>query len=134
LVNYYGTSCSGFEILSDYTIELRHNTHYDRDGNVAREEWLAHWIGQTRLYNSAQPEVELFAGPGEVQNSHWDHVNGRLVSALSVMRVIVPGIGPVVMETGAWQIEIATWTLYRDSGWNFLWEGDFTALCAALTP
>jgi hypothetical protein len=126
-------SCTGFDILSDYTVGLRHNIHYDKAGAVAREEWIAHWIGEMRLYNSAHPELELFAGPGTVQNSHWDHVHGWVVSALS-MRIVVPGFGPIEMETGVWKIDIATWTLYHDSGWNFLWEGDFAALCKALTP
>jgi hypothetical protein len=133
VVGEYLASCTGFDVLWDYSYQFRHNFLYDKNDDLVREQWLYHYVGDSRLYRSDDPAVFVVAVPGMAQNSHWDHVNDWLVSAGAIVKIVVPGLGPLLMETGAWKVEISTWTWLHDSGHSQLLYGDVAGLCAALT-
>jgi hypothetical protein len=130
----YLGSCSGFDILSDWDAEIQFNLHFDKDGNLVRQETLYHLIGLSAYYNSVDPNLVLYGGPNETQNIHWDYVDGWLLSAGPVWRLVVPGYGPILMETGVWKVDLATWTITHSAGQNQVLDGDFASLCDALTP
>lgn len=137
VVGYWGGSCGDFDILNDWLGQMRVNSHYDANGNLARREYIYSYLSGT-VYNSEHPDIALDTGPGEVQNSHWDLVNGWLVSTGLIVKVVLPGAGPIFMETGAWKVDLATWTWYHDSGHDDLGvmsgQANVAALCAALAP
>ena len=126
-------SCSTFDVAVAYSFEVRHIVHLDKHGVERTAEWLVRY-GPGRYYNVDDPSRFVLSGPGEVQNSHWQTVDGWLVSAGTIVKVVVPGVGPIFMETGAWKVDIATWTFYHDSGHNQYLAGDVAALCLLLVP
>jgi len=133
-VGFFLGSCDGFDVVADFVAELQINSHYDRDGNLARQEFLFHTVGQAIVYNSAHPEAAVLSGSGEGQNAHWDYVNGWFQGAGMIFRITLPGRGPIFMETGLIRLNIETFEITHFTGHNQWVDGDLAALCAVLTP
>jgi len=127
-------SCEGFDILADWTAEFRTIAVADQSGNPAQEQLVYRVIGQTKYYNSLQPDKLLYGGPGEGQAAHLNYVNGSVVVSALQWKVVVPGVGPIFLDAGEITIDLATGAITHAGGHHQYYEGDFAALCQALTP
>ncbi len=134
-----GPDAGGFDVLSDVTFESHHGmTVYDRQGRVVKV--LATWKFPRALnYNASDPTKFLWSGPGENQltvdiygydaDGNWGPVFSH--SAGLPLKVVVPGHGPIQLETGyiSWDRTDGGWQLLHNSGHNDLYEGNWQILC-----
>lgn len=127
-------SCGTFDILSDWTALIHITLHFDTDGNLVRTQNQYRLIGQSRYYNSTDPDVSLLGGPGEVQACSFDVASNIFSYSGNVWKVRLPGYGMIFHETGKTVINLTTNTILRDTGQNQFNDQDFAALCEALTP
>lgn len=127
-------SCIGFDVLADWTAEFRTVAVVDKAGNPAQEQLVYRVTGRTTYYNSLQPDKLLYGGPGEGQAAHLNYVNGSVVVSALQWKVVVPGVGPIFMDAGEITFDLATGAITHAGGHHQYYEGDFAALCQALTP
>lgn len=127
-------SCGDFDILSDWTALIHMTLHFDKDGNLIRTQNQYRLIGQSRYYNSTDPDVSILGGPGEVQPYSLDVASNILSYSGNVWKIKLPGYGMIFHETGKTVIDLTTNTILRDTGQNQFNDQDFAALCEALTP
>ncbi len=134
VVGFTVGSCDGFDILSDWAAVMQITLHYDKDGSLVRQGFQWRVLGQSRYYSSADPTLEIRGGPGEAQAGSFDFVNGTVVYSGNVWKIRLPGYGAFFHETGRTVLDLATFTIQRDTGKNQFNDQDFAALCEALTP
>lgn len=127
-------SCGAFNVLADWSALFQLTLYYDKDGSLIREKIRYRVIGQSRYYNSSDPDIAVAGGPGEIQNNRWDYVNNTYVFSGNSWKIKLPGYGTILHETGRTVYDLATGTLQHDTGHNQFNEQDFAALCKALTP
>ncbi len=127
-------NCNGFDVLADWTAEFRTVLVVDKAGTPAHEQMVYHVNGPSTYYNSVKPEVRLRGGPGEGQAAHLNFVNGTVVVAGLLWKVVLPGGGRILMDTGEQTFDLATGVITHTGGHHQYYEGDFGTLCQALTP
>jgi len=127
-------SCGAFDILSDWNGLLQFTYYYDGDGNLVRQHLRYRILGQSRYYNSADPQLVVLGGPGEIQNNRWDFTDSTVAYSGVAWKITLPGYGTILFETGKTVFDLTTGTIIHDTGHNQLNEQDFAALCEALTP
>ena len=129
--------CGDFFILYDLRLDGYERDYFNSDGSISRI--LFHFaFRDTVYYNSNDPSYWL-AGTAEHQNQWVYFKDGAPVLYAPVgpiLRVIVPGYGPVAMATGRWIYDIATQELVFNSNPHNgeFHYGDMDAFCAALRP
>lgn len=127
-------SCGGFDILADWSAELRILEVFDQDGADTLRKETYDIIGQTTYYNSDLPNLLIRGGPGEGENVIYRFNQSYAIVTGLIWRVVLPGIGPIFLDAGAVKFDLATGAVTYAGGQHQYWEGDFGALCAALTP
>jgi hypothetical protein len=127
-------TCSGFDILVDWTAELRQVSVTDAAGSLDRAEWIYHILGQSKYYNSLDPSLAVYGGPGEMETDHFDYDGHSLLRAGPIWRIVLPGTGPILMDVGEVSLDLSTGVITHSGGLHLSQPGDFAALCDALTP
>jgi hypothetical protein len=128
-------SCGSFDLLTDYIVTYRGVIVFDKEGQSVIEVDQLLGFGQHSVYyNSEYPDLSLSGGPGEVETDRWYFEDGTLTSSGLTWKVIVPGYGPVFMESGRVVLDFNTGEVILNTGHNQYFEGDLAAICSFLTP
>jgi len=100
-----------------------------------RLTWIYRVIGHSTYYNSSDPDKFVLGGPGEVETDHTIYENGVPVMTLSsgtIFKIILPGYGPIFLETGRVIYDFETGQYAPNSGHNQWVDQDLAALCSVL--
>jgi hypothetical protein len=123
-----------FQILADYEAEIHDATLLGKDGLPVQlvENFKVKWS----VYYSPETGKSINGGPGESQQMRMLFENGVPVShrwSGAVFKVVVPGYGPTLLETGRarwiWDATGTAHWLDTNSGHNDWVDRDLTALC-----
>jgi len=132
------TDAGNFTVLTDYQASLSGATFADKDGHIYREV-QSYRVMSSVYYNASDPENKfLLGGPRESQQSQFAYdEHGLLIEHTfsgPTYKLVVPGYGPVFMETGhsRWVFENGTWVNTFNTGHNQKIDGDIEALCEFL--
>jgi len=132
-IDDYGNT---FDVYNAYTAEARDTTIYDKTGAIKQAVRSVRFLSD-EYWNGDVPKNRLYGKPGERNEIRFTYENGELVliqQSGGMMRVIVPGYGPIYIETGHARIT-PTFEVIFNSGHNHFWDGDpaaAEALCNAL--
>ena len=125
-------SCGDFNILYDDVILIRGTLRYDKAGNLVKDRYLIKIIGQTRYYNSTDPDKFVMGGPGELEVEHilWEDGIPAINSfAGPAFKVILKGYGPIYLQAGHTVYDYRTGEVLFHAGPNAYLEQDIQALC-----
>jgi hypothetical protein len=126
-LGYPAADCGTFDVLADFTYVISYEVYFDKDGNWKKYVERIRTVGNSLWYNSANPEISFLGGPGENEVQTW-YPDGRyIVTGLSV-KIVIPGSGPMILETGRTIFDTETWEILFQSGPSDIY-GDTTALC-----
>jgi hypothetical protein len=128
----FATSDVGVPIADCGTFMVLNDATYDWMVKLVDGVLVANHIrvSDARHYNSNDPTISVDAVPGEVQNNvHIDTETGNFTAAAPIFKVVVPGEGPIFMETGFFAANMYTLELSRSTGWNDYADGNYAALC-----
>jgi hypothetical protein len=131
----YVGGCDTFSILTDYTYGGHVIVHYDQGGNVTKV--FQHYsFTEVTYYNSNFPEVLVRGGPGETQNSRFIYTGDSPFAVLGgpTYKITLPGEGVIFHQTGRLVVDLSTFEIIVQTGPSDFLDGNFDALCAALTP
>jgi hypothetical protein len=81
------------------------------------------------------PNKFVLGGPGELEVDHYLYEDGSLVSDTWTgvpYKVVLPGYGTILMETGRAVFDFTTDQLLFNSGQNQAVDGDLAAICDVL--
>jgi hypothetical protein len=124
--------CGTFNVLSDYIFEGHAKVWFDADGNPVRA--VEHYNYDTIYYADTNPDEYLRGGPGEVENDHFDLIDG-IVAVLGLpFKLTIPGYGVVFHDAGRIEIDLATGDVLFKAGPSDFLDENLEAICAALTP
>ena len=124
-------------LLVDFTFEITGTLHLDKAGNWLKEIDLMRPIGREVYYlgdsHSYLPinDNTLLSSPGEHLVNRTDYVNGFTYTTGNFYKIVVPGYGPILYETGL-VVYDPDFNVVFNSGWNQYIEGDLAAVCAYL--
>jgi hypothetical protein len=108
-----------FDVWNDYTATYRRTTIYDKGGQI-KQQVLKFRVTSDLFYNVNDPSKYLMGKPGENEEGRLVYEGGNFVlesAAGPAVKVIIPGYGPVFMETGRWVGDPMYTTLFN-SGHN----------------
>jgi hypothetical protein len=124
-------SCGDFDILFNDEGLVHGVLVVDQDGIRTNRINILDITGTTTYYNSLDPTKSIEGGPGEVQVSHilFDEAGVRIGtnSAGLTFKIVVPGYGPIFMETGEYRLRAGV--VVFNSGFNQAIEEDVAVLC-----
>ena len=130
-VGFFVTDCGDFDVLLDFTEQGHFIVHFDKDGNPVKQNVHFEFPNDV-YYNSANPGISFTSNAR--QNLHFDFVDNNLAIAGLVFKLTIPGQGVVFHEVGRVFIDLVTGDVLMQAGPADLSDGNFAALCAALTP
>jgi hypothetical protein len=118
--------CGDFDVLTDYVLDLRIITYFDRAGNPDYSK--VHFTFQDFYYNSETGE-----GFAETESGIdvFDLETGELTSHGLSYRVTVPGEGAVLLQAGTVVYDEAGNVVF-EAGPHQVLSGDTAKLCEAL--
>ncbi|MFN2201970.1 MAG: hypothetical protein ACK2UO_12235 [Caldilineaceae bacterium] len=126
--------CGDFQILFDTRVEGYERHYFNNDGSLNRI--LYHVAFRDTVYYNSNDPTYWLPGTAEHQQQWLYFENGVPVlysPAGPIVRVILPGYGPVALWTGTWVYDITLGELvFNSHPRNFTFESD--AFCAALRP
>jgi hypothetical protein len=112
-----------FEINDEYEVSYQRAIHMDEEGEV--QQIVVNLKVNWEIFsNSIDASKFLWAGPGENQHGILKYEGGQLVSnqwSGLPNKVIVPGYGPVFMETGVLRWD-ENWVTLSNTGHNDLYS------------
>ena len=125
-----GITCpAGFEIWADEVVQLRTMVFYDGEGNWTRTK--VHHTFHGVWYNHDHPEIYLVENPAHYTIT-FDEGGETWVGLVQSLQ-LPDGGAPIFFGAGRIEVDnegnITFW-----AGPNDFVEGNFDALCAALTP
>lgn len=128
-------NCDGFDILSSATITGFTIFKFDEDGFPIGGQAHLRTLNDI-WYNSANPDIYIEAGPGQVQNVNVDFVGDPPFSAISGVnfRVNLPGYGVVFLNAGLAIIDLSTGQTVVKRGPGDFESGNVDMVCELLTP
>ena len=130
-LGYLIADCGTFNALNDFTVVGHYKVFFDKDGNFTKYFEHIRAVGETRYYNSVDPDISFPGGPGEVQNQTYYPDERYIITGLST-RITIPGRGVVVHEVGRIIIDLVTGeTLFQAGPSDAI--SDTTALCELLS-
>jgi len=124
--------CGDFMVNEQTAIDVRVREHYDKEGNWVRAVEHYDWNGI--VYNDQYPEFFLVEKPTHFSITY--DPDGFETWVGLFINIHVPGQGPVLQGAGR---EVVYWL---DDGYELVFyagqsgyiDGNFDALCAALSP
>jgi hypothetical protein len=118
--------CGDFDVLTDYVLDVRIITYFDRAGNPDSSK--VHFTFQDFYYNSETGE-----GFAETESGIdvFDVQTGELTSHGLSYRVTVPGGGAVLLQAGTVVYDEAGNVVF-EAGPHQVLSGDTAKLCEAL--
>lgn len=129
------TTCGDFDVLYD-DVEFIHGVWvYDQGGLRKMRVLIVSTVGQTTYYNSTDPQKFVMGGPGEVQTARTLFDNGvrtQFAGGGDLFRIVLPGYGPIYLESGHFVYDFVSGEFVFASGPNQFVEGDAAALCEYL--
>lgn len=129
------TSCGDFVIHEMYSESGNGVIIYDENGEQVKTILNTDFRGTNIYYNFDNPEYFIKGSPGEGQNMRFNYENGILSMSGVFNKIIIPGYGPILMETGLTVWDLDTGEMLFNTGRNqYLNDGDFEALCDYLRP
>lgn len=123
--------CDEFDIINVSDLEIIVTTFFNNDGDVVRERAMFK-VRNSVYFNSANPDISLDGGPGEVEIDHFNAMNNTLSFKGAPFKVTVPGAGVIFLEAGRTFIDFNTGEV-TNSGPSDFEDGNVDALCDALT-
>lgn len=120
------SAACGFSITFDQLDQGTYQLFFDQQGNLTRVQV------QTLTNGTATANGITLLEHGR-ENNFYNLVTGIQMDASLEFRVWLPGLGVVIMDTGRLLFD-ADGSVVFEAGPHPALEGDFTALCAALTP
>ena len=127
--------CGDFQVWEDWVDFFHGVVVYDRDGQQVRQLMNTSFGTTNVYYNASNPELFVNGSPGEGQNFRWDFKNGILYMSGVLNKIVVPGHGPILMETGLVAFNMETGEVLTNRGHNqSLTDREFGALCDFLRP
>jgi len=126
-----------FDVMNRYEAPLKDTIVFDKQGEIALVVRNVKFTTDL-FWNSLEPEKSLTGGPGERNEVRWTFENGvpvLLQESGGMVRIVLPGYGPIYIETGHLRLDPTTYEVLFNSGWNHYWDGDpaaAEALCNAL--
>jgi hypothetical protein len=127
-------NCGDFEVWERYT-EWGHGVRiYDKDGRTVRQLLNTSFDRTNTYYNASNPDLFLVGSPGEGQNFRIEYEDGIMYMSGLFTKIVIPGYGHILMETGLAAFDLLTGELLRDTGQSQWFDRDFEALCDFLTP
>lgn len=124
-----------FDVMNDYEATWRDLTRYEKNGDIAQIVRTVRFPKD--VFTNSVTGKTLYGGPGERNEVRFIYEDGVLVNIIStgpVLRINVPGYGPVFIETGH-AVYDENHVLLFDSGHNDYrgWAPEAVeALCNAL--
>jgi len=125
-----------FDVMNRYDALIKDTTVYNKKGQI--EQIVRTVKFTTDIFWNSETRKSLTGGPGERQNIRLTFEDGVLVrreDSGGIVRVHLPGYGPIYYETGHARINPDTYEVHFNSGWNHFFDGDpaaAEALCNAL--
>lgn len=120
------TAACGFTVTFHQLDRGTYQLFFDQQGDLTRVQV------QTLVNGTATANGITLLVHGR-ENNFYDVVTGTQMDASLEFRVWLPGLGVVIMDTGRLLFD-ADGDVVFEGGPHPALEGDFAALCAALTP
>jgi hypothetical protein len=120
------SAACGFPITFHQLDRGTYQLFFDKQGNLIRVQV------QTLTSGTATANGITLLEQGR-ENNFYDIVTGTQMDASLEFRVWLPGLGVVIMDTGRLLFD-AEGNVVFEAGPHPALNGDFAALCAALTP
>jgi hypothetical protein len=120
------SAACGFPVTFHQLDRGTYELFYDQQGNLTRVQV------QTLTDGTVTANGITLLEHGR-ENNFYDVLTGTQMSASLEFRVWLPGFGVVIMDRGRLVFD-ADGNVVFDAGPHPALEGDFSALCAALTP
>jgi hypothetical protein len=120
------SAACGFPITFHQLDRGTYQLFFDKQGNLIRVQV------QTLTSGTATANGITLLEQGR-ENNFYDIVTGTQMDASLEFRVWLPGLGVVIMDTGRLLFD-AEGNVVFEAGPHPALDGDFAALCAALTP
>jgi len=128
-------SCpAGFDTMMSVTYQGFWMVHHSKPG---KEEWeFYHSATPAKIWNSDDPSIFVEGVPGQGLNRHWtgEAFNSDVIETGVQMMITLPGHGVIFRDVGRIRIDWDTFDAEFMAGHWDSWDGDFQALCDALTP
>ena len=126
--------CGDFQVWEDW-VDFAHGVAlYDKSGLQVRQLTNTDFGGTNVYYNASNPDLFLVGRPGEGQNFRWEWKDGMLYMSGVFNKIMIPGYGHILMETGHWTVNLATGEGTNTGRDLILSDGDLDALCSYLRP
>lgn len=126
-------SCGAFE--TEITVQLS-GFWINHTGHPTRGTWeFFHTAVPTSIANASDPDIKVEAVPGSGINRHWldDPFQGNAIETGVKLMVTLPGYGVVIRDVGRIVFEWPNGPVEFQAGHWDTWDGDFQALCNALS-
>ena len=122
-------------MLSDFVYIIRGTARFDREGQFVQE--MDHfWVVGERTYYNSVTGKSVFGSPAELENHRFYPATNRDIVSGPAFRLVVPGYGPILSETGHVEFvyvpETNTWDVVSPTGPSQLLGQDLAALCGYL--
>jgi hypothetical protein len=118
--------CDGFQVFDDYDATIVRTDFYDKDGNRI-EVHLA--INGTDTYRQSVTGQSITMGTHFMV--HVDRQTWMNASAGLQYHLVIPGLGPVLLDVGRTVYDLNAGDYVFLAGWHQVAEGDTAGLCAA---
>ena len=127
--------CGGFQVLSDYTVEVFFFLDLDDDGNPVSARAHGKYVSDV-WYNSENPEIRIEVGPGAVQNERYDFLGDPPTVAIAGLtsKVTLPGYGLVFLDAGHIIFDLDTDEILFKRGPSDFYDGNGDIICSVLSP
>jgi hypothetical protein len=128
-------NCGDFEVWENWVDFFHGTVVYDKDGQQVRQVMNTSFGKTNTYYNASNPGLFLNGSPGEGQNFRFEFKDGVLYMSGVLNKIVIPGYGHILMETGFVAFKIETGEILANRGHNqYLTDRDFEALCGFLRP